>query len=379
MVSPAPSERHASLDLMASDAFVQSDERALEGLACPALRAAVVRISDGWARSLKGGVGRDDVVTVLSDLARAVEAAAEGRTPDEASDNRTLLRRQLVDLLRSDLLAHEPGDDESPLSATTRLELLRGVETVQRSLEQRPSEDIHGRLLQPDAFELIVEVAHDLRSPLTSILFLSETIRRGHSGAVTDLQHRQLGLVYSAALGLISIASDIMELARGGTRLTDEDPQPFSVSETLESIREMVQIMADEKNITLRLMEPEGDRCRGYPVALSRTLLNLTTNALKFTDEGLVEVTARRLNRRDVEFSVRDTGRGIAEQAQDTLFEPFQKARERSGHFFSGSGLGLSIARRLVQAMGSELQFETRPGWGTRFFFALPLPTADEL
>lgn len=355
----------------------RGDEIALEGVSSPALRASVVRIADSWARSPKGGVGRDDVVAVLGDLARSIEAS--GAASNVPADGRKLLRRQLADLLRMELLQYEARGGEPELDDTARVRLLRAVETLQGSLNRSTGDDLRARLVQPDAFELIVEVAHDLRSPLTSILFLSETIRRGHSGEVTDLQHRQLGLVYSAALGLISIASDIMELARGGTRLTDEEPQPFSVHEVLESIREMVQIMADEKHITLRLLAPEGDRCLGYPVALSRTLLNLTTNALKFTDEGLVEVTARRINRRDVEFSVRDTGRGIGEEAQKTLFEPFQKAPERSGHYFSGSGLGLSIARRLVQAMGSDLEFETRPGWGTRFHFTLALPTADDL
>jgi len=360
---------------------VHSDQDALRGVDSDCLRQAVFRISDAWAKSLKGGVSRDEVVQVLGGIARRIEVLGRGESDaTQKCDGGCLLQRQLAELLRLDLLEHTTSDGpEGAADPAEVLQLLRSLEQVRSNLEPNRGEDFADRLLQPDAFELIVEVAHDLRSPLTSILFLSETIRRGLSGDVNELQHRQLGLVYSAALGLISIASDIMELARGGTRLSDEAAQPFSVGEVLQSIREMVQIMADEKNITLRLMQPEGDRCLGYPVALSRTLLNLTTNALKFTDEGLVEVTARRLNRKDVEFSVRDTGRGIAAVAQETLFEPFQKARERSGHFFSGSGLGLSIARRLVDAMGSTLEYETRPGWGTRFHFTVELPTADEL
>jgi signal transduction histidine kinase len=348
----------------------------MRGVASANLREAITRVSDTWAREAKGGVERDEVVGGLLDLARHIEAARDSSWSLPEGERGGLLMQQLLELLRQDLMAQARAAEEKDTGQL--LALLVGVERVQAALDPGRTPDFAGRLLQPNAFELIVEVAHDLRSPLTSILFLAETIRRGHSGEVTELQHRQLGLVYSAALGLISITSDVLELARGGTRLSEEAPQAFSVAEVLESIREMVQIMADEKNITLRLMEPEGDRCMGHPVALSRTLLNLTTNALKFTDEGLVEVTARRINRRDVELSVRDTGRGITPEAQETLFEPFQKARERSGHFFSGSGLGLSIARRLVEAMGSSLEFETRPDWGTRFYFVLQLPVADE-
>lgn len=376
---PGMPER-AGFEPLAPLSHARSDDEALQGVSSALLRDAVRRISDSWASSLKGGVSREEVVRVLSEVARHVERAAQTDDwilGDDAS--RGLLHRQLAELLRQELLGPSEEPEAGERDPAEVLTLLRAVEQVRAALEPGRTEDFADRLLEPDAFELIVEVAHDLRSPLTSILFLSETIRRGHSGEVTDLQHRQLGLVYSAALGLIAVASDIMELARGGTRLSEDATQPFSVGEVLESIREMVQIMADEKSITLRLMEPEGDRCVGYPVALSRALLNLTTNALKFTDEGLVEVTARRLNRRDVEFSVRDTGRGISDAAQETLFEPFQKSRERSGHFFSGSGLGLSIARRLVEAMGSKLEFESRPAWGTRFYFTLELPTADQL
>jgi signal transduction histidine kinase len=230
----------------------------------------------------------------------------------------------------------------------------------------------------PGGFELLVEIAHDFRSPLTSILFLAETLRRGQSGEVNDVQRRQLGIVYSAALGLISVASDMIELARGGSHLMDKEPAPFSVCGVLESVRDIVLPMAEEKGLSLRLLPPQYDQRRGYPVALSRVLLNLTTNALKFTDEGLIEITVQELPDDRVEFSVRDTGRGLDDDALNTLFQPFRRSRGRRGHSFSGSGLGLMISRRLVEAMEAELRLETRAGWGTRFFFELELPAVGE-
>jgi signal transduction histidine kinase len=192
------------------------------------------------------------------------------------------------------------------------------------------------------------------------------------------VQERQLGLIYSAAFGLSSVASDVIELARGGDRLVDLDPVPFSVTDILESVRDIVQPIAEEKNLAIRLTPPEADFRVGHPVALSRVLLNLTTNALKFTAEGFVEVTARRTTGRGIEFSVRDTGRGIPPQSMATLFEPFRRRQKAGEYAFSGSGLGLSICRKLVEAMGSALQVETAQGEGTRFFFVLDLPVAGE-
>ncbi len=146
---------------------------------------------------------------------------------------------------------------------------------------------------EPDGLGLVVGVAHDLRSPLTSILFLADSLQSGLSGEVNDIQRRQLRLIYSAALGLSGMASDVIELARGSDRLADDTVAPLWVTDILESVRDVVRPMAEEKGLTIRLLPPPRDRREGQPFALSRVLLNLTTNALKFTDVGYVEIVAR--------------------------------------------------------------------------------------
>ena len=113
-------------------------------------------------------------------------------------------------------------------------------------------------------------------------------------------------------------------------------------------------------------------------MALSRVLLNLTTNALKFTEEGFVELVGRATDRFRVEFSVRDTGKGINPDYLSNLYQPFRRTGGRRGYYLSGTGLGLAICRRLVEAMGSELQVETRPDWGTRFSFEVTLPPTSQ-
>jgi signal transduction histidine kinase len=133
------------------------------------------------------------------------------------------------------------------------------------------------------------------------------------------------------------------------------------------------------KGLELRLEPPIHESVVGHRMALFRVLLNLTTNAIKFTEEGFVSVSAESKDRDRVEFSVRDSGRSISDEAVKTLFEPFKKASDRRGYFFSGSGLGLSIARRYLRAMNSDLFFETKPGWGTRFYFELDLTQAESL
>jgi signal transduction histidine kinase len=341
------------------------------------LRDATLWAQAEWERALEHASGMEEVTVHLAQLCAAIRRLASGQSPDLSALPPNALSRRLVNLVRCRFLDGVQALPAPP-DPVQLLRLLSAIEAVSQRLEVDWSQHFADRLSGPDGLELVVEVAHDLRSPLTSILFLAETLQRGRSGPVNSVQERQLGLIYSAAFGLSSVASDVIELARGGDRLVDLDPIPFSVTDILESVRDIVQPIAEEKSLTVQLATPEADFRVGHPVALSRVLLNLTTNALKFTAEGFVEVTARQTSPRGVEFSVRDTGRGIPPQSMATLYEPFRRRQKQGEYAFSGSGLGLSICRKLVEAMGSTLEVETAPGYGTRFHFVLDLPLAGE-
>ena len=214
--------------------------------------------------------------------------------------------------------------------------------------------------------ELVVELAHDLRSPLTSIMFLAESMQLGQSGPINEAQRRQLGLIRSAALCLCSMASDVLDLSRRGESLTDAAPTPFSITDAFRAVRDLARPLAEEKGLDLRFLTPELDERVGHDRAVARVLLNLTTNALKYTDTGFVEVAARETGATRIEFSVRDTGPGI-----DAL-----AAGPSMRSDFSSAGLGLEICRKLVAAMGGELAVATHPQGGTKFSFEIELAPA---
>ena len=325
-----------------------------------------------WQDAGADSLGEQEVTSTLVALTTAAAERLAGVASQAAPGTASVLGRRLLELLRAQVLT----ETDPPQI----LAVLRAIEQVRQEIDLDWAQYFASRLSGPGGLELLVEVAHDLRSPLTSILFLAETLHRGQSGEVNQLQRRQLGLIYSAALGLSSLASDAIELARDGDRLADKEAAPFSITELLESVRDIVRPMAEEKGLTIRLLPPTSDSRLGHALVLSRVLLNLTTNALKFTDEGVVEITTHAKNLTRLEFSVRDTGHGINPRALSSLYQPFRRSRGgRAGYSFSGTGLGLAICRRLVTAMGSELQIETRPSWGTRFYFELDLPITNRL
>lgn len=342
-----------------------------------ALQGAVEEVRGEWDRIVEHAASAEELTSHLAELGNAVRAAALGREPDLSSLPHSQLSRRLLALIRSAFISRVSPPAPAP-DVAQLLAVLGAIEHVAQGLEPNWAQHLSDRLSGPDGLELVVEVAHDLRSPLTSILFLAETLQRARSGPVNEVQERQLGLIYSAAFGLSSMASDVIELARGGDRLVDLDPLPFSMVDIFESVRDIVLPIAEEKGLEVRLGFPAHDFRVGHPVALSRVLLNLTTNALKFTGEGHVELTGSDLGDNQVEFSVRDTGRGIPSHNMATLFEPFRRRQREGEYAFSGSGLGLSICRKLVEAMGSTLQVETTQDIGTRFFFVLALPLAGQ-
>ena len=337
------------------------------------LDEAALLLVDGWRAFSVDAVSQTEVAAATAEVVARVARAADGQPFDGSEVGSPLQRRVLVELRRALL------EQLAPAPTDHTVLLLRAIESVALSMEPGWSDRFQDRLTGPSGLDLVVEVAHDLRSPLTSILFLAETMLRGRSGPLTPLQERQLGLVYSAAFGLNAVASDVIELVRGGDRLVGSNAQPFSITEVLEAVGDIVLPIAEEKGLSLTFTAPGNDRRIGHPGALNRVLLNLTTNGLKFTAEGGVTVELREQpgDPERLRCTVHDTGRGIPEAAMPMLFEPFRRRQQAGDYAFSGSGLGLSICRKLVEAMGSELTVETVQGEGTTFAFDLVLPLAD--
>jgi signal transduction histidine kinase len=151
------------------------------------------------------------------------------------------------------------------------------------------------------------------------------------------------------------------------------------VSTVLDGVYDIVRPLAEEKSISVHLEPPDADLRVGHSVALSRVLLNLTTNALKFTEQGSVTISCASTSRTAVEFAVQDTGRGVPPAVLATLFDAFRQHHVSGEFVFSSAGLGLSICQRLVRAMGAEIAVETELGSGTRISFALNLPIAPRI
>jgi signal transduction histidine kinase len=344
-----------------------SDSTLLRVLNPAALRvAAVIRHDLADAEESQA-----DLLDRLADLVRVIAGVDDVSRYHELVLTEAALTHWLLDELRDAVVREWALFSPAP-AGEEMITMLQAFERVRGELATSADQRLARLLTSFRGLDLLVELAHDLRSPLTSIIFLSEALRQQQSGRINPLQSRQLGIIYSAALGLVSMATDVIELVRGD-RLIADTPTSFSLEEILDSIRDLVDPMAEAKGIAMHMEVPVTAQREGHPVALSRVLLNLTTNALKFTERGSVALSVRERGPSKVEFSIRDTGPGLDFRAGDPL-SAIRLNASGDRHGFSGSGLGLAICRRLLASMGSDLRYESRPGEGTTFFFELDLP-----
>jgi signal transduction histidine kinase len=320
-----------------------------------------------------------DVRTTVNALVENVRQALHGDPVALSAFPPFVPVRRALELLRRSFLERAESPDVASAGEGSVLDVIKAMERVQHVVDEDAAHRFASRLSGQDAQQLVVEMAHDMRSPLGSILILAERLRYGSGGTLTPIQERQLGLVYSAAFGLSALAGDVIELARGGTTLMDQPAMPFLVSDVLQSIMDILRPMAEEKRLVVRCVGPEADLRVGYQAALNRVLLNLATNAIKFTNVGSVDVVCKQLDRSRVEFSVKDTGRGIPPHVMSNLFEAFRQRQITGDYAFSSAGLGLSICKKLIAAMGGELGVETELEKGTRFHFVLDLPQGSRL
>lgn len=310
-------------------------------------------------------------------LEGAVRQVLRGQTPHVTRDSSAPLAPRALDRVRRYFI--EEIHAGNPSDAQEGIHILIALGRVQHLLDGRSrsavADDGRGSIAAHDGFSVIEEVAHDMRSPLASILFLVDMLSSGRTGPVSVQQLRQLRLIYGASLGLMQLACDLIDSGRIEEHFGDERAIPFSITELLRGVHDIVLPMAEERNVSVITVPCDGDMRIGVSAALHRILLNLTINAIKFTRDGNVMLGARPLDVDRVEFAVQDSGGEIPEAVLKQIFDPFRHEPSRK-RTFSSSGLGLSICHKLVAALGSELAVTTSRTAGTRFHFAIDLPLA---
>lgn len=220
--------------------------------------------------------------------------------------------------------------------------------------------------------EFMAVISHELRTPLTTIIACTDLLDSEIIGAVTPEQREQFGHVTASALHLLQIIEEILTFSRMEAGRENVRPEVFDVGELVRETAGMIEPVATSKGLGFEALPPDGVVSMKTDFQkLRQILLNLLSNAIKFTEEGTVSLVARE-DGEHLLFEVHDQGIGIAPDHLEKIFEPFWQVDRSDTRRARGTGLGLSVTRRLVTLLGGEIAVDSTLGAGTTFSLKLP-------
>jgi PAS domain S-box-containing protein len=259
---------------------------------------------------------------------------------------------------------------------TTAILSLQRDLTAQREAEHLRLEKEAAERMVALKDQFLANMSHDIRTPVAGIIGLADLLFK------EPLQPRQRGrveLLRTSATGLLRLLDDVLDFSRIEAGHLSVEKAPFRLLQPVTVVHDLLRLTASEKDVRLAVWSAPGlpEWVFGDESRVRQVLMNLVSNAVKFTERGGVELSVDEPAPGTVRFSVADTGIGIPEAAAQRMFDPFSQGDPSTSRRFGGSGLGLAICQRLVERMGGSLDFRSRAGEGSTFWFEVPLPRAQ--
>ncbi|HEV2702953.1 MAG TPA: ATP-binding protein [Steroidobacteraceae bacterium] len=240
------------------------------------------------------------------------------------------------------------------------------AELDDRAVQLREAIDLKGRFLS--------YMSHEFRTPLTSIQSLTGILLNRLDGPLTAEQEIQITLVRRSVGELTEMVDDLLDLAKMDAGRITISPEWFEMVDLFSALRGIFRPIVANSSVSLVFSEPDAiPRVFTDDKKLSQILRNFISNALKFTVEGQVSVSATMVDADTVEFAVTDTGIGIAPEHLSVLFNDFIQLDTRLQRRLRGTGLGLSLARKFARLLGGEVGADSELGKGSRFWVRIPL------
>ncbi len=245
------------------------------------------------------------------------------------------------------------------------------AELDDKAAQLRAANDLKSRFLS--------YMSHEFRTPLTSMTSISSILLSRLDGPLTAEQQKQVEFIRSSARELTEMVNDLLDLAKVEAGRITISPEWFEMVDLFAALRGMFKPIAATTSVSLVFDEPKGDiKLYTDDKKVSQILRNFISNALKFTPEGEVRISARVLEDDKVEFAVTDTGIGIAAEHVPNLFMDFVQLDVRLQRRLRGSGLGLSLARKFAELLGGTVGVESQLGKGSRFWMLIPMRFGGE-
>jgi PAS domain S-box-containing protein len=319
-------------------------------------------------------------------------AVIAGESLDVLKIQTSLINADSPTELRFEAVGIGQGGALIPLfKATTRVDLRDGPVTLIFAQDISAQKRAEAFLLEArDAAqaanhskaEFLANMSHEIRTPLNAILGLAYLLEQSNLGADADAM---LVKIRSSGRSLLGIINDVLDVSKIEAGAMVVEHTWLRLQDVIDSVAATMGVAVGDKPVRLLVqpLPPGLSSIKGDALRLEQLLVNLTSNAIKFTMQGQVEVSVQPERAPDgarmLRFSVADTGIGIAASLQDAIFMPFTQADSSTTRRFGGSGLGLTICKKLVELMGGQIGMSSKVGAGSTFWFSLPLQSiADD-
>ncbi|MFQ5611420.1 MAG: ATP-binding protein [Anaerolineae bacterium] len=316
---------------------------------------------------------------------RTVVMQARDRAPDRGtSQNAVATPLKLHDAIIGVLGARDEDperrwtEDEIGLIETVAEQMSLAIENA-RLFEKERQTTIELRATDRLKSEFLTTMSHELRTPLNSIIGFSEVLLEGLDGELSEHAIADVMAIHTSGQHLLALINDILDLAKIEAGRMELVRKPVAVNHIMEMIRATSASLVKDKPVELIIPEfPDLPLINVDETRIHQIILNLVSNATKFTEEGYVKVNAWQKDDKII-FSVKDTGAGIPESSLDTIFERFRQVDGTTTRRAGGTGLGLTITRHLVEMHGGEIWVESEQGKGSTFFFSIPIEKQAEI
>lgn len=271
-------------------------------------------------------------------------------------------------------------DDEISVLQTLADQVAVAIDNA-RSFELSQQAVMEMREIDRLKSQFLANMSHELRTPLNSIIGFSRVILKGIDGPVTDLMQQDLSAIYNSGQHLLGLINDILDLAKIEAGKMELAFDEVNIGDLTNSVLSTMSGLIKDKPVQMRrVVAPDVPLVKADAIRIRQVMINLLSNAAKFTDDGeiVVDISLLKNNgRSEVQISVIDSGAGISEEDQQKLFQPFSQVDASPTRKTGGTGLGLSICKQLINMHGGEIWVESQEGKGSKFHFTLPVFPKD--